>query len=173
MNQKIQDEIRNFYFPSYQEIPDVGLYLEQTTDYINAILFPLTNEKITKSMISNYVKKGLISSPIKKKYNRDQIAILIYLALAKTIVSLEDIQLLLELKDLSYDNQTAFDYFKVEFENVLHYVFGIKDSLDSVGKDDTYPKSLLRSTIIAFAHKIYLNKSFKLLHEQMESSSKL
>ena len=35
MNQKIQEEILNFHFPSYTEIPNVGLYLEQTQDYIN------------------------------------------------------------------------------------------------------------------------------------------
>ena len=167
MNQKIQEEILNFHFPSYTEIPNVGLYLEQTQDYINEILYPLTHEKITKSMISNYVKKGLISNPVKKKYSRDQIAVLIYLTLAKTVISLEDIQLLIELKNRSYDNKTAFDYFKKEFENTLYYIFGIKDHLDSVGKDDTFPKTLLRNKIMTFAHKIYLEKSFEMLHEQI------
>ena len=118
-------------------------------------------------MISNYVKKGLISNPVKKKYSRDQIAVLIYLTLAKTVISLEDIQLLIELKNRSYDNKTAFDYFKKEFENTLYYIFGIKDHLDLVGKDDTFPKALLRNTIMTFAHKIYLEKSFEMLHEQI------
>lgn len=60
----------------YQEIPTVGLYLEQTTKYISQYLDPLEENCITSSMIANYVKKGLIANPVKKQYGREQIAYL-------------------------------------------------------------------------------------------------
>ena len=77
--------------PRYKEIPNVGLYLEQTVKYINECLAPI-EISITPSMLSNYVKKGYIDRPIKKQYYADQIAYAIYIysqqILTKTIASL-------------------------------------------------------------------------------------
>ncbi len=102
MNQSIKDDIaasiQNFKLPAYQEIPDVGFYLEQTTQYISEFLKPMPSISITSSMISNYVKKGLIEKPVKKQYHREQIAYLIFIAIAKTVLSLEDIYLLIQIQ---------------------------------------------------------------------------
>ncbi|MBR6725209.1 MAG: DUF1836 domain-containing protein, partial [Erysipelotrichaceae bacterium] len=48
-----------FNLPTYKEIPSVGLYLDQTSKYINEVLLDLPDAMITNSMISNYVKKHL------------------------------------------------------------------------------------------------------------------
>lgn len=55
---------RDYRMPRYKEIPNVGLYLEQTVKYINECLAPI-EISITPSMLSNYVKKGYIDRPIK------------------------------------------------------------------------------------------------------------
>ena len=74
MEQMLRDHINAsieaLHLPAYQEIPDVGLYLEQTAKYISDALAPIQDTPITSSMISNYVKKGLISKPVRKQYNR-------------------------------------------------------------------------------------------------------
>lgn len=49
---------RDYRMPRYKEIPNVGLYLEQTVKYINECLAPI-EISITPSMLSNYVKKGI------------------------------------------------------------------------------------------------------------------
>ena len=36
--QKIADSLRDFRLPRYQEIPDVGLYLEQVAKFISEYL---------------------------------------------------------------------------------------------------------------------------------------
>ena len=86
MEQMLRDHINasieTLHLPAYQEIPDVGLYLEQTAKYISDALAPIQDTPITGSMISNYVKKGLISKPVRKQYNREQIAQLIFIAVA-------------------------------------------------------------------------------------------
>ena len=61
MNQNLTAEIshsiQEFRFPKYEEIPDVGLFLEQVTKYVSGFLEPLGDTiTITSSMISNYVK---------------------------------------------------------------------------------------------------------------------
>ena len=169
MKQKLKKEIAatiaDFRLPRYEEIPEVGLYLEQTAKYIADYLAPLEDITITSSMISNYVKKGLITNPVRKQYSREQIAYLMFVAVAKTVLSMEDIGLLFEMQKKVYTAQRAYNYFCLEFENVLFHVFGIKDSLDTVGVDHTDEKQMLRNTIITVAHKIYLDKYFSRIHE--------
>lgn len=63
--------IEGFKMPTFDQIPNVGLYLEQTTTFLNEYLEPLYGTQLTSSMISNYVKKHLIESPIKKQYSRE------------------------------------------------------------------------------------------------------
>jgi len=163
--QKLAASIQNFSLPSYNDIPDVGLYLEQVSRYISDYLSPLENISITNSMISNYVKKGLIANPVKKQYNQEQIAYLMFIAVAKTVLSLEDISLLISMQKKSYRSEVAYEYFCKEFENVLFFIFGLKDTLDEAGKDYTDEKIMLRNTIITVAHKVYLDKYFATLHK--------
>ncbi|MBQ4105228.1 MAG: DUF1836 domain-containing protein [Clostridia bacterium] len=163
---QVADVIRDFSLPTYAEIPDMGLYLDQTVRYISEHTEKLHGITITSSMIGNYVKKGLIDNPVKKLYFRDQIAYLMFIAIAKSVLSLEDIQLLMDVQKKVYENKTAYEYFVREFTNVLFYVFGLKDSLDAVGKEDSDEKTMLRNTIIAVAHKIYLDECFALIHNR-------
>ena len=148
----------NFRFPKYSEIPDVGLFLEQTTKYISGVLEPLCGVSITSSMISNYVKKKLIANPVKKQYTRDQIAYLIFIAVAKSVLSLEHIQTLIGMQKSSYSEEVAYTYFCEEFENVLGVAFGAEREYRKIGAHNSEQKTILRNTIIAVANKVYLEK---------------
>ncbi|MGN0203501.1 MAG: DUF1836 domain-containing protein [Coprococcus sp.] len=167
MNQDMKKEmtapIRDFHLPRYQEIPEVGLYLEQTAKYIAGYLEPLQDISITGSMISNYVKKKLVTNPVKKQYNRDQIAYLIFIAIAKSVLSLDNIRLMLDLQRQIYDSKMAYDYFCTEFENIVSHVFGLKEYPDMIGTNNSDEKNMLRNMIITVAHKIYLDRYFSLL----------
>lgn len=169
MEQNIKEEIlnsiQNFSLPKYDEIPNVGLYLEQTSKYISEYLACLGDFPLTGSMISNYVKKGLITNPVKKQYDREQIAYLFFIAVAKSVLSMEDIRLLFELHKAVYTPKKAYDYFRLELENVLLVVFGLKETIDTIGNDQNELKTLLRNTIITVAHKVYLDKAFAAIHD--------
>lgn len=169
MNQQLMEQARQsiegFRFPRYREIPTVGLYLEQTTKYIGDCLAPLSDDVITSSMISNYVKRGLVSNPVKKQYNRDQIAYLIFAMCAKKVLSMDNIKLMMNIQKRTYTAEKAYNYFCNEFENILEYVFGIKEMPDIVGVENTSEKIMLRNAIITAAHKIYLDKLFAALQE--------
>ncbi|MBQ8003236.1 MAG: DUF1836 domain-containing protein [Clostridia bacterium] len=160
VNEKLKEAVKNFKLPKYNEIPNVGLYLEQTAKYISEINY---NEDpvITGSMISNYVKKGLISNPVKKQYSRDQIAYLIFISIAKSVLSMEDIKLLIEMQKATYEPQVAYNYLVEEFENVVGYVFGLKDEMEKIGENNHETKMMLRNLIITVAHKAYLDMCFK------------
>ena len=161
---KIHDDIsRNilpFELPRYSEIPNIGLFLEQTTKYINEYLAPLGNVSLTGSMVSNYVKKKIIANPVKKQYDREQIAYLFFIAIAKTVLSLEDIQLLLELQQETYDCETAYEYFRAELSTILTDVFNASPLPDVHADKNPEEKALLHNMIITAAHKVYLDQYF-------------
>ena len=169
MNPKFRAELaaqaREFCLPKYDELPDDGLYLEQTTKYISELLRPLQENAITASMISNYVKKDLVNNPIRKQYFRDQIAHLIFIAAAKLVLSMDDLRLLVQLQKTSYSDRVAYEYFRQELENALQYIFGAKGTFDNVGVENTIEKQLLRSAIFAVANKVFLEKSLALLEK--------
>ena len=154
----LSDSIREFRLPRYAEIPNVGLYLEQATKYVCEYLAPLGEYSLTPSMISNYVKKGLIASPVKKQYGREQIAYLFFIAVAKSVLSLDALVAFIRLQQQTYDLATAYDYFVEEMENLLMYTFELKPRPEKIGMDHTDEKRLLYTCILAAVRKVYLEK---------------
>ena len=84
-------------------IPDLGLYMDQVTTYIERQLETLYGERakgmLTPSMINNYVKTGLLPRPLGKKYYREHLAILMMIVTLKPVASMDDIARLTALKD--------------------------------------------------------------------------
>lgn len=162
---QLADSIRHFRMPRYAELPNEGLYLEQTTQYINHVLSPLGCMSITPSMVSNYVKKGFIAAPVKKLYYAEQIAYLFYIAIAKNVLSMEHIYQLREMQIATYTKEVAYDYLCCELENVLFHVFGLKDQLEDIGITTSDEKALFREVIIAASNSIHLTCCFNLLQQ--------
>ena len=108
-----------FRLPRYKEIPDVGLLLDQVARLVNGYLEPYPDLRLTNSMISNYVKHGIIARPVKKLYYREQIASLVFIAAAKTVLSLEDIVTLLGIQRENHTPDAAYDMFCESFEAEL------------------------------------------------------
>lgn len=169
---RIAASIETFRLPAYQEIPDVGLYLEQTAKYISDCLVSVQDTPVTGSMISNYVKKGLIAKPVRKQYNREQIAQLMFIAVGKTVLSMDDVHLMLTVQRQTYPSQIAYDYFRTELNHVLDYVFSRRNELSALDASATDQKVMLRNMIIALAHKIYLDKLFAVIREDLQNDTK-
>jgi len=156
--QQFAASVRDFRLPRYQEIPAVGLYLEQAAKYICGYLAPLGDYSLTSSMISNYVKKGLIANPVKKQYGRDQIAYLFFIAVAKSVLSLDALAGFLQLQQRTYPLDRAYNYFCEEFENILQFTFEVKDFMEIRGEDNTMEKRLLYTCVVAAVQKVYLER---------------
>ncbi len=162
------EKIRDFRLPRYSELPNMGLYLEQVTKYINGTLAPLGCMEITSSMISNYVKQGIVSAPVKKQYYKEQIAYLFVIGVTKNVLSMENIRKLFNLQKVMYNTDTAYNYFCDELENMLCYICGLKDTLDNIGVTSSQMKTMFRSIITSAAHMIYINNGLGVLEEDME-----
>lgn len=164
--ERLRTMAQDYRLPTYTEIPNVGLYLEQTAKYINEALAPLSGSSITTSMISNYVKSGLIGRPVKKQYDRDQIANLIFICFAKSVLSMENIRMLLLMREKSYSCRSAYDYFSRELIRSIQYVFGCGSAPEPESGAIPDEQMMLRTTIVAVAHKIYLECCFDLIRQE-------
>lgn len=160
------DAIRDFRLPRFHEIPNVGLYLEQASKYISEYLSPLGEFPLTPSMISNYVKKGLIASPVRKQYSREQIAYLFFISLNKSILSLDALADFFAIQKRTHSVQRAYDRFCQEFESVLRFTFEIEDVVESQVEESTLEKRLLYTSVVASVQKIYLERNLEWLSQE-------
>lgn len=164
--QRIGQSVAAFRLPRYNEIPNVGLYLEQATKYVCEYLAPLGEFSLTPSMISNYVKKGLIANPVKKQYGREQIAYLFFIAVAKSVLSLDALTGFIRLQQQTYTLPKAYNYFCDEFENLLQFTFELKDTIEMSGEDNTDEKRLLFTCLVAAVQKVYLEKCLEAIAQE-------
>ena len=170
MNQEMKRRVTacaaGFSLPRYRELPSVGLYLDQTVQLVNSCFRGFPGVELTPSMVSNYVKKGVISHPVKKKYSREQLASLIYIVLSKNVLSLENIDTLFKMQKAYCSAGAAYDTFCEELERCLPFVFGCTRALPDPDPDAADEKLLLRSTILAAANKMYLDCCFDALRQE-------
>ena len=171
MKNALAAPVAQFQLPAYDQLPDMGLYLEQVTTYIDRLLSPLGSIEVTGSMIRNYVKKGLVANPVQKRYYAEQIAYLISIFVLKPVLPLESIQNLFQRQKKVYTTKVAYDYFCRELQNVLQYRFGLGQEMADIGTTRSLEKEMLRSAIIAVSEVIYLDNCFRYLAKESETNS--
>lgn len=100
-------------YPKWSELPEIDLYLDQVLLYVNQVgKANQQDEKgLTASMINNYVKHGHLEKPVKKKYNRKQVARLIVITALKNVFSIQEISQTLALLTDEDQSQKRYDDF--------------------------------------------------------------
>ena len=122
------------------EIPDIDLYMDQVLTFMNGKLEwskRYEDDKImTKTMINNYAKNHLLPPPDKKKYSKEHLLVLIFIYYFKNILSIGDIQSILNpLTERYFDNGKDLDLEKV-YEEVFTLEKGqIEQMKESLAKD--------------------------------------
>lgn len=65
------------------DIPNIDLYMDQVTTFMDAQLksskrYP-EDKILTKTMINNYAKNDLLPAPVKKRYSKEHLLLLIFI----------------------------------------------------------------------------------------------
>ena len=94
----------------HEDLPSMELYMDQVTTFMDRYLSKnkrtSEDKTLTKTMINNYTKNNLLPPSNKKKYSREHIIMLIYIYYFKNVISINDIQTILEpLIDNYCDNK--------------------------------------------------------------------
>ncbi len=92
--------LKHYRLPDWEQIPDLGLYMEQVVvllrQYLDYLPPELKDEEfITAAAINNYVRTKIMPEPIKKRYYRIHIAYLLVICTMKQGLSIALIQKLL------------------------------------------------------------------------------
>lgn len=119
-----------------EDIPGIDLYMDQVTTFMESQLasskrYP-EDKILTKTMINNYAKNNLLPSPEKKRYSREHLLLLIFIYYFKNILSINDIQTLL--------NPITEKYFKsdsqLDLTSIYNEVFSMeKNQIEYLTKD--------------------------------------
>ena len=80
-----------------EEIPKIDLYMDQVRTFMTERLKRTARKSdadklLTKTMINNYVKNKVMIPPVKKKYGRDHILLLMVIYYMKSFLSIDDIR---------------------------------------------------------------------------------
>lgn len=154
--------LKTFKMVDGKEIPSIPLYMDQVTGYLDEIFSPLkrdAEEKIlTKTMINNYVKAGIVSSPDKKKYSVDQIKTLMMIYMLKNTLQMNEIERVLKQE---IDISKMYDQFVLLDQEV-------RSDLEMDTSEDPQSK-IIKLLLSANLQKKYAEK---LLDELMDKKTK-
>ena len=100
ITEQISKISNSHYIVPIESIPNIDLYMDQVTTFIETSLSGCKRNKndkiLTKTMINNYAKAKLFPPPQKKKYTKNHIMLLIMIYHLKSILSITDISRLLK-----------------------------------------------------------------------------
>lgn len=99
--EKMRRELEEIFlqFPTIRtaDIPGIDLYMDQVTTFLQENLrglsrAPEDDKFLTKTMINNYVKNKVLIPPVRKKYSREHMMLLIMIYYMKSFLSIGDIR---------------------------------------------------------------------------------
>ena len=111
----IMESFDRFSYVKSSDIPNIDLYMDQVTTFMDknfrkTTRYPGDDKVMTKTMINNYAKNDLLPPPVRKKYSREHILVLIFIYYYKGILSISDIQTLLgPITEKFFHKEEAFD----------------------------------------------------------------
>lgn len=192
MLNSILQSISRIDYVKADEIPNIDLYMDQVTTFMNDHMKSskrYEDDKIlTKTMINNYAKNELLPPPLKKKYSREHVMVLIFIYYFKNILSIKDIEILLKPITENYfhtDRELSFtdlyeEVCSLEKSRIDHMKEDITEiyrtSLDTFSNADEENREFLRlfSFICTLSFDVYVKKQLieKLVDELSSRNSK-
>jgi len=127
--QKFIEELKAYDSIRLDEIPEYRLFISQVEEFFDKKLGKNVDDDeekkvISKTMIQNYIKDGLIMPPEGKSYNRNHVILLAIIYNLKSILTIKDIKKLLtpilEKIDIE-DNDDSI-------EHIYNTYFSLKES---------------------------------------------
>lgn len=139
--QSILDSLDRIDYIRPDDIPDIELYMDQVTTFMdnrlkNVARNPEVDKILTKTMINNYAKNDLLPPPVRKKYSREHMLLLIFIYYFKGILSISDIQTVLKpITDRFFAGNEG-----LKLETIYNEVFSLEREEVEVMKQDVVRK---------------------------------
>ena len=119
-----------------EDIPNIDLYMDQVTTFMDEHLRSSKryedDKVLTKTMINNYAKNNLLPPPIKKKYSKEHLLVMIFIYYFKNILSIKDIETMLNPVTEKYFNSGKDFNITTIYEEICKLE---KSRIDALQKD--------------------------------------
>lgn len=140
-NKILEKLIDNINLISPADIPNISLYMDQVTTFMDNHLYSTKrfgeDKALTKTMINNYAKNELLPSPEKKKYTKDHILLLTFIYYFKSVLSISDIKKLLQpISDKYFQSENG-----ASLEDIYSELEAYMSSINETVKADVRAKS--------------------------------
>lgn len=115
----ITESLNRIDYIKADEIPNIELYMDQVTTFMESRLRPSLRNKeedkiLTKTMINNYAKNDILPPPVKKKYTKDHMIVLLLIYYFKSFLSISDIEELLgPINDKYFGKEDGMNLIKI------------------------------------------------------------
>ena len=162
-----------YYIIEPSDIPNIDLYMDQVTTFMETKLcgYKRNNDDkiLTKTMINNYAKAKLFPPPVKKKYTKNHVMMLILIYHLKNMLSINDIGRLLSpitsALSLSPDDKTLANIYEsfVKMQKTAYELISRKQSFDenffnSISVEDNIKnKQEFRAILYVLGFSIFSN----------------
>ena len=132
----LMEKLSNLNHIKTDEIPNIDLYMDQVTTFMDEHLQNVKrydeDKILTKTMINNYAKNNLLPPPIKKKYTKDHMLLLIFIYYFKNFLSINDIKTILSPLTNKYFSSES----SPNLEDIYSEVFSFeKNGMEKLKKD--------------------------------------
>jgi DNA-binding transcriptional MerR regulator len=141
----IIESIRKLDYIDPDDIPNIDLYMDQVTTFMDEHLKSSKrfneDKLLTKTMINNYTKNNLLPSPNKKKYSKEHLLMLTFIYYFKNLLSISDIQSIFNpLTEKYYGGKSSLGLEEI-YKEIFSYE---RDQMDNLIKDviKKYNKSM-------------------------------
>ena len=134
---QLLDKISSFDYIHADQIPNIDLYMDQVTTFMDTHLGATRrydeDKVLTKTMINNYAKNNLLPSPVRKKYTENHILQLILIYYMKSFLSISDIETMLKPLTQHFWDENSSPNFAEIYSKIFSYADnGIKPLADDL-----------------------------------------
>ena len=99
----LRDDIDSWEPVKWEGLPDIDLYMDQVVTYLRRQLALFQDDSeaslVTRSIINNYVKDGIVPRPVNKRYAREQLSALMMACVLKRVLPMQQVKQLLRPGD--------------------------------------------------------------------------
>ena len=137
----LQKKLVSIDYIKTEDIPNIGLYMDQVTTFMEKGLSPTKRYEedkiLTKTMINNYAKNKLLPPPEKKRYSKEHVLMLIFIYYFKNFLPISDIKTILGPLTDKYFHKDA----DLNLEAIYTTLFS---------KEDTFVQEVLENVMKQF-----------------------
>lgn len=158
-----KDRLEYYNLPSWEDMPDLELYMDQVVILVNKYLSIIAREgdserAVTPAMINNYVKLKIIPAPINKKYSRIHIAYLIMVCTLKQTMNISSVRKMMPLEISADEAREMYERFVIIHKKVSTEYTGQLSVLAEPIYNDTETDMAVQAFVLETAIQANLSK---------------